>query len=77
MKKRNIKLDKYEQGIETALGKGEFVRSPNFTATKRMFENAAKNNKNKVEDFLSLTKTLKFPSMTDSQIKRAINKGRV
>ncbi|MDZ7587581.1 MAG: hypothetical protein U0946_07550 [Patescibacteria group bacterium] len=29
-----------------------------------------------VEEFLNLRKTLKFPKMTDKQIKKAINKGR-
>ena len=43
MKKTNIKLDKYEQGIEDALKRDEFVRAPNFSATRKMFEEAAKN----------------------------------
>ena len=36
-------LDKYEQEIEDALDKGEFVSAPNLEATKEMFQEAAKN----------------------------------
>ena len=36
-------LDKYEQEIEDALDKGEFVSTPNLEATKEMFQEAAKN----------------------------------
>ena len=36
-------LDKYEQEIEDALGKGEYVSAPNLRATKEMFQEAAKN----------------------------------
>ena len=36
-------LDKYEQEIEDALDKGEFVTVPNLEATKQMFQEAAKN----------------------------------
>ncbi len=36
-------LDKYEQEIENALDKGEFVDAPNLEATKKMFQEAAKN----------------------------------
>lgn len=36
-------LDKYEQEIENAIEKGEFVSAPNLRATKEMFQEAAKN----------------------------------
>ena len=36
-------LDKYEQEIENALDKGEFVSTPNLEGTKEMFQEAAKN----------------------------------
>lgn len=36
-------LDKYEQEIESAIDKGEFVSAPNLEATKEMFQEAAKN----------------------------------
>lgn len=36
-------LDKYEQAIEDALDKGEFVSAPNLEATKQMFQEATKN----------------------------------
>lgn len=38
----NLKLDEYEQEIEDALEKGEYVSEPNFEDTKKMFEEAAK-----------------------------------
>ena len=38
-----VVLDKYEQEIEDALDKGEFVSVPNLEATKEMFQEAAKN----------------------------------
>ena len=38
-----IVLDKYEQEIEDALDKGEFVSAPNLEATRQMFQEAAKN----------------------------------
>lgn len=47
---KKIKLDQYEQSIEGAIKRGEFVRVPNFRATKKMFEAAAKN-------YLELKKT--------------------
>ncbi len=38
-----VVLDKYEQEIEDALEKGEFVSAPNLEDTKQMFQEAAKN----------------------------------
>lgn len=38
-----VVLDEYEQEIEDALDKGEFVGTPNLEATKQMFQEAAKN----------------------------------
>ena len=38
-----VVLDKYEQEIEDALDKGEFVTTPNLRAIKEMFKEAAKN----------------------------------
>ena len=38
-----VVLDKYEQEIEDALDKGEFVSVPNLRDTKQMFQEAAKN----------------------------------
>lgn len=38
-----IVLDKYEQEIEDALDKGEFVSAPNLEATRQMFQEAVKN----------------------------------
>jgi len=40
---KNIKLDKFEQRIERELKKGNYVKAANFTATKKMFEEAARN----------------------------------
>lgn len=38
-----VVLDKYEQEIEDALDKGEFVSVSNLEATNQMFQEAAKN----------------------------------
>lgn len=38
-----IKLDKYEQQIEDALSKGEFIDVPDLEDTKQLFQEAAKN----------------------------------
>lgn len=38
-----IMLDKYEQEIEDALDRGDFISAPNLEATKQMFQEAAKN----------------------------------
>ena len=40
---KNLVLDEYEQEIEDALEKGEFVSDPNFKKNKKLFEEAAKN----------------------------------
>lgn len=40
---KNLVLDEYEQTIENALEKGEFVSDPNFKETRKIFEEAAKN----------------------------------
>ena len=39
---KNLVLDEYEQGIEDALERGEFVSDPNFKKNKKIFEEAAK-----------------------------------
>ena len=36
-------LDKYEQEIEDALSKGEFISTSDLVGTKQMFQEAAKN----------------------------------
>lgn len=41
----SVILDKYEQEIEDALDKGEFVSAPDLAATKQMFKEAVKNYK--------------------------------
>ncbi len=38
----NLILDEYEQEIEDALERGEFLSEPDFEDTKKMFEEAAK-----------------------------------
>ncbi len=38
-----IILDKYEQEIEDALNKGEFINAPDLEDTKQLFQEAAKN----------------------------------
>lgn len=39
----NLTLDEEEQAIEDAIERGEYVEDPNFTDTKKMLEEAAKN----------------------------------
>ena len=39
---KNLVLDKYEQELEDALERGEFVSDPNFKKNKKKFEEAAK-----------------------------------
>ena len=39
---KNLILDEYEQEIEDALERGEFVSDPNFKRNKKIFEEAAK-----------------------------------
>jgi len=39
---KNLVLDEYEQGIEDALERGEFVSDPDFKKNKKEFEEAAK-----------------------------------
>lgn len=40
---KNLKLSKEEKKIEEALARGEFVKVPSLKATKKLFEEAAKN----------------------------------
>ena len=39
----NLVLDKYEQEIEDALAKGEYINDPDFSKNKKLFEEAAEN----------------------------------
>lgn len=39
---KNLVLDEYEQELEDALEKGEFVSDPDFKNNKKIFEEAAK-----------------------------------
>lgn len=39
---KNLVLDEYEQEIEDAFERGEFVSDPNFAESKALFEEAAK-----------------------------------
>ncbi|TSC87937.1 MAG: Uncharacterized protein G01um101416_252 [Microgenomates group bacterium Gr01-1014_16] len=39
---KNLILDEYEQELEDALEKGEFISDPNFKKNKKIFEEAAK-----------------------------------
>ncbi|MBI2596632.1 antitoxin [Candidatus Daviesbacteria bacterium] len=57
-------LDKYEQEIEDALDKGEFVSVPNLEATKQMFQEAAENFRQ-----LQQTKSITLRVNTEDLIK--------
>lgn len=69
---KNLVLDKYEQEIEDALERGEFVSDPNFKETKKMFEEAAKNFV-ELEESKSITLRIKKKDLIKLKAKAARN----
>ncbi|MBU4016678.1 hypothetical protein KJ980_00960 [Patescibacteria group bacterium] len=65
-------LDKYEQEIENALDKGEFVDAPNLEATKEMFQEAAKNFR-QLQETKSITLRVNFEDLIKVKAKAKRN----
>ena len=57
-------------------GRGEVSKVMSEAAENFLINKKIETKSNPVDEFLNFAKTLKFPKMTDRQIKRAINKGR-
>lgn len=70
---KDLVLDEYEQEIEDALERGEFVSTPNFEETKKMFQDAAKNFK-QLRESKSITLRLRKEDIMKVKAKAARNK---
>lgn len=69
---KNLILDDYEQEIEDALEKGEFVSDPNFKKNKKIFEEAAKRYI-ELQESKSVTLRLKKKDLIKLKAKAARN----
>lgn len=69
----NLVLDEYEQDIEDALERGEFVSDPNFAENKKMFEEAARRHID-LENSKSITLRIKKKDLIRLKAKAARNK---
>lgn len=69
---KNLVLDEYEQEIEDALERGEFVSDPNFKETKKMFEEAARRHI-ELENSKSVTLRIKQKDLMKLKAKAARN----
>jgi len=69
---KNLVLDEYEQGIENALERGEFVSDPNFKENKKMFEEAAKRHV-KLQESKSITLRIKKKDLVKLKVKAGRN----
>ena len=67
-----IVLDKYEQEIEDALDKGEFVSVPDLEATRQMFQEAAKNFR-QLQETKSITLRVKLEDLIKVKAKAKRN----
>ena len=56
--------------------RGEVSRVISEAAEKLLIEQKIEAKTNPVEDFINFRNSVKFPKMTDRQIKKAINRGR-
>ena len=65
-------LDKYEQQIEDALAKNEFVSIPDLEDTKQLFQEAAKNYK-KLQETKSITLRVKIEDLLKVKAKAKRN----
>lgn len=70
---KNLVLDEYEQELEDALNRGEFVSTPNFEETKKMFQEAAKRHI-ELQKTKSVTLRLKQEDLIKVKAKAARNK---
>src|SRR3989344_7268029 len=69
---KNLVLDEYEQEIEDALERGEFVSDPNFEENKKMFEEAARRHID-LESSKSITLRIKKKDLIRLKAKAARN----
>ena len=69
---KSLVLDEYEQEIENALERGEFVSDSNFKETKKMFEEAAKNYK-ELQQTKSITLRVKMEDLIKVKAKAKRN----
>ncbi|KKQ74525.1 MAG: hypothetical protein US96_C0030G0005 [Candidatus Woesebacteria bacterium GW2011_GWB1_38_5b] len=69
---KNLVLDEYEQELEDALERGEFVSDPNFKENKKMFEEAAKRHI-ELEESKSITLRIKKKDLMKLKAKAARN----
>jgi predicted DNA binding CopG/RHH family protein len=69
---KNLILDDYEQEIEDALERGEFVSDPNFKENKKIFEEAAKRFI-ELEESKSITLRVKKKDLMKLKAKAAKN----
>ena len=58
-------------------GRGEVSKVMSEAAEKLLIEKKVETKTNPVDDFINFRNSVKFPKMTDRQIKKAINRGRV
>lgn len=65
----------YDQ-LMAEYNRGEISRVISQATERLLVEKKIEAKRDPVEEFLNLAKTLKFPRMTERQIKLAINKGR-
>lgn len=70
---KNLVLDEYEQELEDALNRGEFVSTPNFEETKKMFQEAARRHI-ELQKTKSVTLRLKQEDLIKVKAKAARNK---
>ena len=57
-------------------GRGEVSKVMSEAAEKLLIEKKVETKTNPVDDFINFRNSVKFPKMTDRQIKKAINRGR-
>lgn len=70
---KNLVLDEYEQEIEDALERGEFVSDPNFAENKKMFQEAARRHI-ELRESKSITLRLRKEDIMKVKAKAARNK---
>ena len=68
----NLVLDEYEQEIENALERGEFVSDPKFKENKKIFEEAARNFL-ELEEKKSITLRIKKKDLAQLKARAARN----
>lgn len=69
---KNLVLDEYEQEIEDALERGEFISDPNFKETKKIFEEAARRHI-ELQESKSITLRIKKKDLIQLKARAARN----